>query len=48
LAIEPPALLEIHRKIAPMGGGAILIVSKLGLSLFGVCLFFGDSPPEKK
>ena len=26
--IDPPALLEINRKIATMGGGAILIVSK--------------------
>jgi hypothetical protein len=39
--IDQPAPLEINRKIATMGEGAILIMSKKGLSLFGVCLFFG-------
>jgi hypothetical protein len=38
--IDRPALLEINRKIATMGGGAIIIMSKIGLSLFVVCLFF--------
>jgi hypothetical protein len=38
--IDQPAPLEINRKIATMGrGGAILIVSKKGLSLFGVWRF---------
>ncbi len=31
-AIDNPALLEINRKIAVMEGGAILILSKIGLS----------------
>ena len=42
--IDPPALLEINRKIATMGGGIIILVKKGPLfvgSLFGVCLFLG-------
>jgi len=54
--IDRPALLEINRKIATMGGGRFSSCQKIGLSLFGVCLFFGGFwcikklglPPEKK
>jgi hypothetical protein len=47
--IDRPALLEINHKIATMGGGQFSSCQKLGLSLFGVCLFFGvRTPPEKK
>ena len=38
--IDRPALLEINRKIATMGGGGISSCRKKGLCLFGVCLFF--------
>jgi len=42
--IDRPALLEINRKIATMGGGIIILAKKGPLfvgSLFGVCLFLG-------
>jgi hypothetical protein len=38
--IDYPALLEINRKIAVMRGGGILILSKIGLYLFVLCLFY--------
>jgi len=64
--IDRPSLLEINRKIAAMGGGnshlgekptlLLFVCQKIGLSLFGVCLFFGGFwcieklgfPSEKK
>jgi hypothetical protein len=39
--IDRPGPLEINRKIATMGGGNSHLGRKKGLSLFGVCLFFG-------
>jgi hypothetical protein len=42
--IDQPALLEINRKIATMGGGDSHRVKKpdsIVRYLFGVCLFFG-------
>jgi hypothetical protein len=49
--IDRPSLLEINHKIATMGGGdyhlgekrdsIFSLCQKIGLSLFGVCLFFG-------
>ena len=46
--IDRPAPLEINRKIATMGGGRFSSCQKIGLSLFGVCLFFGGFWPFKK
>jgi hypothetical protein len=39
--IDYPALLEINRKIAVMGGGLFSSCQKIALSLFVVCLFSG-------
>jgi hypothetical protein len=38
-AIDHPALLEINRKVAVMGGRQFSSCQKTGLSLFIVCLF---------
>jgi hypothetical protein len=40
--IDRPAPLEINCKIATEGGGRFSSCRKIGLSLFGVCLFLGD------
>jgi hypothetical protein len=47
-AIDYPVLLEINHKIAVMGGGAILILSKIW-TLFVCCLsvFLGDLRAKK-